>query len=291
MGTKTLLRRSALAVGGLGAAFVTYAGGIERRWLAVTHHTVVMPELPPQWEGVRVVHLTDLHLGIGGAPYAMLRRAVRAAVDLAPDLICLTGDYFHRGIPDTLALLAPLAKAAPTLAVLGNHDYMQRRYGAALIGEELERQGIAVLCNDLTAFVHNGVAGAVVGFADDVRGPGADVEGIVRRLDGKRPRLVLTHEPDVIARFPDHWAGLTFAGHTHGAQIRLSPVRTVDWTSLPVTEMVSAYPRGWFCVRGNRLYVSRGLGVSRWPLRFAARPELPCFTLTTGARHRCTAHR
>jgi len=43
--------------------------------------------------------------------------------------------------------------------------------------------------------------------------------------------------------------------------------------------MQSSYPRGWFRVRGNRLYVSHGLGVTRWPLRFCARPELVCFTL------------
>lgn len=277
----------ALALGGLGAAFVAYAGGIERRWLDVTHYTVVMPGMPPEWEGVRVVHLTDLHLGIGGAPYPMLDRAVRAAIDLKPDLICLTGDYFHRGIPDSLAFLAPLAKAAPVIAVLGNHDYMQRRIGATMVAQELARQGITVLRNDMTAFVHGGVAGVVVGFEDDVRGPGADVDGIVRRMAGRRPSIALVHEPDVIARFPDHWASLTLAGHTHGAQVRLSPIRTVDWTSWPITEMQSDYPRGWFCVRGNRLYVSRGLGVSRWPLRFAARPELPCFTLTTGARDHC----
>jgi predicted MPP superfamily phosphohydrolase len=285
----TALRRGALALGGLGVAGLAYAGVIERRWLDVTHHTVVMGALPPEWEGVRIVHLTDFHLGSRGAPYGLLRRAVATAVALKPDLIALTGDYFHRGQPNTLDFLAPLAKTAPTLAVLGNHDYMQRTIGAELIVREMERQGITVLRNDLTAFVHDGVAGVVVGFDDDVRGPGADVGGIVRRMQGRGPRLVLVHEPDVVDRFPDRWASLTLSGHTHGAQIRLSPIRTVDWTNFPITEMQSEYPRGWFRVRGNRLYVNRGLGVSRWPLRFAARPEIACFTLTAGGDC-CAAH-
>ncbi len=289
MEIQTALRRGALIVGGIGAGLIAYAGSIERRWLDVTAHRVVMRDLPPEWDGVRLVQLTDLHLGIAGAPYAMLHDAVARTVALKPDLIVLTGDYSHDGRPCPLDFLAPLAQTAPTIAILGNHDYLQRKIGADLIVKELERQGITVLRNDLTAFVHDGVAGVVVGFDDDVRGPGADVDGIVARMRDKGPSIALVHEPDVIDRFPDNWAGLTLAGHTHGAQVRLSPVRTWDWVEWPITEMQSDYPRGWFRVRGNRLYVSRGLGVSRWPIRFAARPELACFTLTRIAPG-CASH-
>ncbi len=274
------LRRGALVGGGIGAGLIAYAGGIERRWLDVTEHRVVMRDLPPEWDGVHVVQLTDLHLGIAGAPYAMLHDAVARTVAGRPDLIVLTGDYSQDGRPYPLDFLAPLAQTAPTIAILGNHDYLQRKIGADLIVKELERQEITVLRNDLTAFVHNGVAGVIVGFDDDARGPGADVDGIVARMRGKGPSIALVHEPDVIDRFPDNWASLTLAGHTHGAQVRLSPVRTWDWVEWPITEMQSDYPRGWFRVRGNWLYVSRGLGVTRWPIRFAARPELACFTLT-----------
>ncbi len=289
MERQTALRRGALIVGGIGAGLIAYAGSIERRWLDVTAHRVVMRDLPPEWDGVRLVQLTDLHLGIAGAPYAMLHDAVARTVARRPDLIVLTGDYSHDGRPYPLDFLAPLAQTAPTIAILGNHDYLQRKIGADLIVKELARQGITVLRNDLTAFVHDGVAGVVVGFDDDVRGPGADVDGIVARMRGKGPSIALVHEPDVIDRFPDNWAGLTLAGHTHGAQVRLSPVRTWDWVEWPITEMQSDYPRGWFRVRGNRLYVSRGLGVSRWPIRFAARPELACLTLTRIAPG-CASH-
>lgn len=274
----TILRRGALAIGGLGAAFLGYAGGIERRWLEITEHRVEMADIPPEWDGVRIVQLSDFHLGFA-TPNAMLARAIAEAVAMKPDVIVLTGDYANDGRPRPLDLLAPLAKTAPTIAILGNHDYLQRTIGADLIAKELEKQGITVLRNDLTAFVHNGVAGIVVGFEDDLDGPGADVKGIVARMQGKSPSIVLVHEPDVIDRFPDRWASLTLSGHTHSAQIRLSPIRRYDWVDWPISEMQSAYPRGWFNVRGNRLYVSHGLGVSTVPLRFCARPELACFTL------------
>ncbi len=275
----TILRRGALAIGGLGAAFFAYAGGIERRWLEVTHHRVEMADLPPEWDGVRIAQLTDFHLGMVATPYTMLARAIAETVALKPDLIVLTGDYGNDGIPRPLDFLAPLVQTAPTIGILGNHDYLQRKIGADLIVKELEKQGVAVLRNDLTAFVHNGVAGIVVGFEDDLLGPGADVKGIVARMQGKSPSLVLVHEPDAIDRFPERWAGLTLSGHTHSAQIRLSPIRRYDWIDWPISAMQSAYPRGWFNVHGNRLYVSHGLGISSVPLRFCARPELACFTL------------
>jgi hypothetical protein len=280
MRTGTILRRGALAIAGLSAAFLGYAGGIERRWLEVTQHRVEMADIPPEWDGVRIIQLSDFHLGMTAAPNTMLERAIAETVAQQPDLIVLTGDYSNDGRPRPLDLLTPLATTAPTIAILGNHDYLQRTIGAGLIVKELERQGITVLRNDLTAFVHNGVAGIIVGFEDDLDGPGADVKGIVARMQGKSPSIVLVHEPDVIDRFPDRWAGLTLSGHTHSAQIRLSPIRRYDWVDWPISEMQSAYPRGWFNVRGNRLYVSHGLGVSSVPLRFCARPELACFTLT-----------
>ncbi len=275
----TILRRGTLAIGGLGAAFFTYAGGIERRWLEVTHHRVEMTELPPEWDGVRIVQLSDFHLGFA-TPNAMLARAIAETVAMKPDLIVLTGDYGNDGIPRPLDFLAPLVQTAPTIGILGNHDYLQRKIGADLIVKELEKQGVTVLRNDLTAFVHNGVAGIVVGFEDDLLGPGSDVKGMVERMQGRSPSLVLIHEPDVIDRFPERWAGLVLSGHTHSAQIRLSPIRRYDWVDWPISEMQSAYPRGWFRVRGNRLYVSHGLGISTVPLRFCARPEVACFTLT-----------
>ena len=272
------LRSGALALGGFAAAFLAYAGGIERSWLVLTRHTVVVAGLPHAWDGLCIAQLSDLHLGSSGAPYRMFQRAVATTVALRPDLIVLTGDYSDDGQPRSFDLLAPLARAAPTLAVLGNHDYFQQSTGANAIAGGLEAQGITVLRNAMTTFIYNGVAGSVAGFDDDRSGPGADVAGIVAQMRGS-PRIVLVHEPDVVDRFPPHWAHLALAGHTHGAQVRLSPVRTMDWIRWTRGDKHSRYPRGWFTINGNLLYVNRGLGVAGHPVRFAARPELACFTL------------
>jgi predicted MPP superfamily phosphohydrolase len=166
----------------------------------------------------------------------------------------------------------------PTFAILGNHDYFRGVANANRIAATLTTCGITMLRNVLVEFVHNGVTGVIAGF-EQGGDTGVAVEDMLRQMDERYAQIALVHEPDVIERFPEGSAGLTLAGHTHGAQVRLSPLQGIDWIRWSPTECRSRYPRGWFTVRGNRLYVSRGLGVTGLPLRIAARPELGSFVL------------
>jgi predicted MPP superfamily phosphohydrolase len=273
------LRGGILAIIALGIALVAYAGGVERRWLAITHHWVSAVRLRPEWEGMRLVHLSDFHIGSPGAPYQTLCQAVAAAIELRPDMILLTGDFSDDGRPRALDILAPLARVAPTFAILGNHDYFKGTVGADAITRLLEAQGITVLRNALATIAYNGVPGTIAGFDATNHRSDADVSMVIARAASDHPHIALVHAPDMIEHFPSRWAGLTLAGHTHGAQIRLSPVRTFDWTNLIDGDKYTRYPRGWYTVNGNILYVNRGLGVAALPLRFAARPEVACITL------------
>jgi predicted MPP superfamily phosphohydrolase len=272
----------------LALALLGYGVGGERRWLAITRQQVDIPTLPPAWDGLHVVHLSDFHFGARGNPAPMVRRAVATAIALRPDLVLLTGDYSHDGTPVDLDVLCPLARAAPTFAVLGNHDFFAGVTRADQIAATLAGYGITVLRNAMLEFVHNGMAGTIAGFEQGGGGITVDAGEILRQVADRRPQIALVHEPDIVERFPQGVVGLTLAGHTHGAQVRLSPIQGIDWIRWSPTECRSRYPRGWFVVRGNRLYVSRGLGVSGLPVRFAARPELASFVLrATRARTGC----
>lgn len=278
-GALDIMRVGTLACGGLALALAGYGGSVERRWLSVTHHQVTLANLPPAWDGLRLVQLSDLHLGARGTPTPMLLRTIDTAMALRPDLVLLTGDYSDDGRPRDLGLLRPLAAVAPTFAVLGNHDYYRGEASANRITLLLERHGITVLRNAIAPFVHNGVAGTIAGFDQSDGRARFAVARLLTQLAERRPQIAVVHEPDIVDRFPARSVGLTLAGHTHGAQVRLSPLRGVDWIRWSPTDNWSRYPRGWFTVSGNRLYVSRGLGVSWLPVRFAARPELVCMTL------------
>lgn len=278
-------RRAALAIGlgvpALGAVALLYARLIEPRWLSLRAWELTLPDLPPAWDGLRLVQLSDFHVGGPGVSVATLRRAVRYAAGLRPDLVLLTGDFMHGGRWQASGedLFRPLAEAAPAYAVLGNHDHRASEADAALIAERLVRQGVTVLRNDL-ALAGPATAPLVICGLDDWVTGHDDLAAAVRdKPDGMAPLLLLTHAPDIVDRIPAGWFRLALAGHTHGAQIRLSPFEHLSWLQLGIAEIASHYPRGFYEVKGLVLYVNRGLGMSDLPLRFMARPEVTLITL------------
>ena len=193
-------------------------------------------------------------------------------------------------------LLRPLVDAGiPTYAVLGNHDYAvtepttsQLTRRASLVRQALERTGIRVLMNEAMQLplprsaVTDGASGAdlwLVGFG--AHAPGQDhTRAALAQLPDGAPRLALMHNPDTFKKLPAGSAPLAMAGHTHGGQVRL------PWLLLRrILGRLGDEPRpmsGWidnFGAPGNRLYVNRGIGFSRLPIRFNAPPEITVFTL------------
>lgn len=284
---KFVLMRVIAALTAFVLALFAYATGIERRWLSITRYCVRVTELPDAWEGTRIVQLSDLHLGAPGTPYGMQMRAVKAVLALRPDLIVFTGDFSDDGRLYPMQFLAPLVQAAPTFAILGNHDYFSSFDDTEAIVATLTALGITMVRNTVAPWTHRGETVLVVGIDD--RRP--DIAAVRTALGDEHPFIVLLHRPDFAQYLPSHWVPLVVAGHTHGAQVRLSPVRQVDWVNFVHGDKHTRYPRGWFTVRGNRLYVNRGLGVAGYPIRFAARPEISCFTLTRDQGNRYAGFR
>jgi len=93
-------------------------------------------------------------------------------------------------------------------------------------------------------------------------------------------RLVVMHNPDAFAGVPAHAAPLAVAGHTHGGQLRLP--YAPEWTYLTYVAEARIHADGWihdYGQAGNRLYVNRGIGFSKLPLRINCPPEITLFTL------------
>jgi uncharacterized protein len=108
------------------ALFIIRAHYLEPRRLGLSRWRVAVPDLPPALEGLKVLHLSDLHLKSADTPFPrqMAQRAVALALAQDPDIICLTGDLTQasRHAAEAAAVLRPLAHK-PTYAVMGNHDH------------------------------------------------------------------------------------------------------------------------------------------------------------------------
>jgi uncharacterized protein len=280
-------RKGLVAAAGLtGLGVLAYSFLAEPHWLEITHHRVKVPDLPPEWEGFRIAWLSDLHLRHQEQPYRGVREAFALVVAEKPDLAILGGDSFDRGMwfEEAGKLLATLPQAGiKTLAIMGNHDYFANRGSPSRIARELANLNIRMLVNEAICLERDGVAKWLVAIDDYSKGI-PDLHEATRNLPPDvKPLLFLSHNPKMIRKLPPNFCDLALAGHTHGGQINpaLPPFkRELNWIKWVKGDMGSPFPQGWYTVNGNPLYVGRGIGTTRYPVRFNARPELPIFELT-----------
>jgi uncharacterized protein len=236
------------------------------------HVTFDVPGLDPAHEGLRVAQLSDLHVG-PRTPAAVIRAAIAEANAFRPDLVVLTGDYLCHDRREVLAMREQLGGlAAPTFAVLGNHDVWTDPAGAT---QALRGHGYEVLENAWTTIQLRGAPLPIVGVGDRLTGH-EDVELATRGLPGLRTPLVLAHAPrsaDTLRRLGRPLVCLS--GHTHGGQINV-PLLTPFLLQGVARE---PYLRGAYRVGDVSLYVNRGIGMSGIRVRINSSPELTLSTL------------
>lgn len=274
-------RRALIAAAGAAAtALAARALWWEPRRVRLTHHEIALPRWPAELAGVRVALIADLHAGAPHVDLHTLERIVAAVNRAAPELVVLLGDYADRKVP----LGTPLAPGAvahrlaglrpPAVAVLGNHDWGQWGTG---MRDALRGVGLTVLENDALALRVRGRRLWTLGVADlKTRTPSLQA---VDALPADEPVLVLTHDPDVFPSVPPRVA-LTLAGHLHGAQVNVPLLRARTMPS----RYGSRYRAGHVEEDGRHLFVSRGIGTTRLPIRLFAAPEIALLTIVAARR-------
>lgn len=261
-------------LGGAGiAAISAWAGLIEPRRLVAARYELSVPRWPAGLPPLRLAVVGDLHAARPHVSEARLAQLVARVIAERPDLILLPGDFlanrtaFVRPLPIAAiaAALAPLAKAAPTLAVLGNHDW--HRGAGHLVRAALERVGIAVLENEVVEFAFGQSTLQVAGLGCAISRR-TDLPAVLERLDPERPCIVLTHLPDSVAYLPDQPL-LVVAGHTHGGQVCVPGIGPL----LTMSALPRRFARGLHRVGGRHLLVTSGVGTSLLPIRLGTPPE------------------
>ncbi|MBA3433445.1 MAG: metallophosphoesterase [Actinobacteria bacterium] len=260
----------AVAIGAVALAGLAW-GWFEAGWLRRRVLEVEVEGLPPELDGMRIAHLSDLHLG---APSRGLRAAEQAVAWIAerrPDLVCVTGDLVSRraGVPQLERLLRELG---PSFAVLGNHDFADSRDP---FSQRIEPavfaaiDGATLLGDDAVDVVVRGVRVQLVGVD-----PGTYARGSARpeRLaDPEAPlRILLCHFPEIARRNPSGAFHLVLAGHLHAGQI----VLPLPWRKLRLAHLRARDVEGIYRYGSTVLHVSPGVGTTFVPFRFFARPEV-----------------
>jgi predicted MPP superfamily phosphohydrolase len=259
-----------LAALGLGALVVAdgYLRGTRR--LGVTRLVLPLAGLPAGAR-IRIVHLSDLHLG-PLADRAALRTALAEAAALEPDLVCVTGDLVDSPSADLDAWIPELAALdAPhgVFAILGNHD---RYAGATRVAAALRRHtGWRLLRDEVASVVVDGARLHLLGLEDRAERQCADgLPALVARVPADEPRVLLAHRPGVVAAAARLGLPLVLAGHTHAGQIAVPGMPRLNVARF----LVSSWDQGTFREGSTVLHVSRGLGESGQAVRIFAPREV-----------------
>jgi len=239
--------------------------------LTVEHQPIYLAKLPAEFDGFRIVHLSDVHHG----PFSsqeQIERAVQTANRLKPDIVALTGDYISKErqyAPACAEMLAKLRARYGVYAVLGNHDHWT---DAKLITDLFRAEGITVLINEGLRFEHKGAAFWLAGVDDTMVG----LEDISLALAGSsrhEMKLLLAHNPIILRRAARAGIDLVLSGHTHGGQVAWRSERSPS--GRPRRRLLKGLGH-----QGNtQIYVTRGLGTVILPIRYGCPPEVSLLEL------------
>ena len=275
-------RRMFLKAAAAGLPVITLTmgvSGLARAFTGVNVYVkrILIDNLPPDLEGLRILHLSDSHL----RHYVTLDDLAEVLSDASrfvPDLVLVTGDIADdlQLLPEALSMIDNLNPALGTFASLGNHEYFR---GVGAVRRIFDRSPIPLLVNRGVRVVVGSCA-LFIGGLDDPRFLAVKDDAFFKRAvdrtlidtSGEDFLILMSHRPDAFDYASETGINLTLAGHTHGGQIG------VAHRSLFEPLWPHQYLWGHYRYGQNHLYTSSEVG--HWlPFRLGCPPEAPVIEL------------
>ncbi len=244
------------------------------RPVEVKRLTVRLKKLPEALRGLRLVQLTDMHVGptIGRN---FVEDIVSKVNKLDADIVAITGDLIDGSVEELGEAVRPLGRLRAkhgTYFVTGNHEYYS---GADEWLAFLLEIGVRPLRNEHVEVGDNGASIHVAGVDDWTahqfgNGHGSDMSRALEGRDETKPVVLLAHQPVHFDQAKEHGVDLQISGHTHGGQI------------FPfgfLTRLVQPFLSGLHRRGDSQIYVSSGTGYWGPPMRIAAPSEITLIEL------------
>ncbi len=241
--------------------------------LQVTNYTVTSHRLPDSFDGFKIVHISDLHDAEFGEDNIELVNKIQK---IAPDIIVLTGDLvdaFRTDVAQSVSFARQAVRIAPTYYVPGNHE---AHINDPDIYRQLADVGVTVLYDKNTVITRGEDQLYILGIQHS--------NHITETLQKLMPEedaftLLLAHKPEPFSEYAAVGPDLVLSGHVHGGQARLPFIGGLYGSNQGV---FPKYDAGLYTEGDSQMIISRGLGNSRFPVRFNNRPEIVVVTLKKG---------
>jgi uncharacterized protein len=264
---------------GLGSGGYFYANRIEPSLLEINTLDIKHSLIPKNFDGIKIVQFSDTHVGFHYS-LQQLKKLVKKINNLQPDLIFFTGDLLdepnkfeeiNQIVPILQELNAPMGK----YCIFGNHDH--GGYGSDIYRNIMEMADFTVLLNESRAIKLKDDSSIYLVGIDDLMLGKPNLEIAQKHVPDNGFKLLLSHAPDMAdeaSNYSIHWQ---LSGHSHGGQVKLPFIG-----ALVIPPFAQNYPEGYYSIGETNplsLYVNRGIGTTRLPFRFMAKPELTVFML------------
>jgi uncharacterized protein len=243
-------------------------GWFEAGWVRLRSLDVQFPRLPRELAGVRIVHLSDFHLGLPSRGSRAVESAVEWTIGRAPDLVLITGDLVSRPRGEPL-LRRLLERLGSSFVVLGNHDVEHSRDPFSRAAGLSDLAPARLLVDEAETVELRGRRVQIVGVDPRAYRAGRS-EPWTLVDDTADLRILLCHFPYVLDVLPAGAFDLVLAGHMHDGQISLPLGRARKFR---FAHRNTRYVTGVYKRQGTTMHVSPGLGTTFVPFRFFARPE------------------
>jgi predicted MPP superfamily phosphohydrolase len=248
--------------------------------------------LPIHFKGLRIVHISDLHLGSFNFKYHILEDAIKKINHLKPDFIFFTGDLvnnFAWELRGWDSVLSQLSAKQGKYAVLGNHDYgdysqwpsdVEKQLNFKNIQDFYKRIDFKLLMNDADLIENQNEKMAIIGVENWENLPFkqyGDLEKALKNVNDISFKILLSHDPSHWPEEVVHYTdiAITLSGHTHGMQAGIN-LKNKKWS--PIKYKYEHWA-GLYKQDGQYLYVTRGLGWMGFPGRLGMRPEITLIEL------------
>jgi predicted MPP superfamily phosphohydrolase len=293
-------RRDFIRKAGIVIAAVPFMGAIHgigwgRFRFTVRHSSITFKDLPASFDGLRIVQLSDAHLGGFYGHREKLEEVVDIIRDIKPDLLVFTGDMvnnFATEMDGWVDLWSRMEGRLGKFSILGNHDYGDysewtdpelKKQNLTSIIRHQQAMGFQVLMNQHVPIEKNGETLYLAGVENWGLPPFKQYGSLPKAME-TIPEGAFTI---LLSHNPDHWTNgvlddqrikLMLAGHTHGFQIGIE----IGQFKLSPSQLIYKHWAGMYKNGDQYLYVNRGLGYLAFPGRVGIWPEITLIELHRG---------